>query len=99
MEKCHFGHKEIKYLGFRLPQEGVKVDESKTDVIKDLPPTKNLKEVARFWGMIAWYQQFTPSYADLAEPSYQLKRKRLKFVRMSAAQEAYEKLKNTLTEA
>lgn len=47
--------------------------------------------------MAAWYQQFIPSYADLAEPLYQFKRKQVNFVCTLAAQEAYAKLKHALT--
>lgn len=73
--------------------------ETKTDAVKAVHHPKNLKEVARFLSMTVWYQQLIPNYADLSEPLYELKGKRLKFVWISVAQETYEKLKNTLTEA
>lgn len=73
------------------------VDDVKTKGVKAVPSFKNSKAITRFWGMTSWYHKYIPNYADLAETLYLLKRKRMKLVWASAAQEAYEKLKNALT--
>lgn len=99
LKKCSFGHTEIKYLDFKLTEEGVRVDNSKTEAEQAVPLLRNAKEVARFLGMTSWYQHYIPNFAELAEPLYELKRKREKFVSISETQESYKKWKQELTRA
>lgn len=65
----------------------MKVNSSETEAVQAVstPQHRNAKEVARFLGMTSWPQQFIPNFAKLAEPLYQLQRKRVKFVWTSEA--------------
>ncbi|GFV74545.1 retrovirus-related Pol polyprotein from transposon 17.6 [Trichonephila clavipes] len=49
--------------------------------------------------MAGWYQKFIPHYADICEPLYRLKKKGAKFNWSTEAQDAFNKVKRTLTEA
>ncbi|GFT03298.1 retrovirus-related Pol polyprotein from transposon 17.6 [Trichonephila clavipes] len=60
---------------------------------------KNNREVSKFLGMTGWYQKFIPRYADICEPLYQLKKKGAKFNWSKGAQDSFDKIKRTLTEA
>ncbi|GFY23855.1 retrovirus-related Pol polyprotein from transposon 17.6 [Trichonephila clavipes] len=62
------------------------------------PPTNN-REVSKFLGMTGWYQKFIPRYADICEPLYQLKKKGAKFNWSGEAQDSFDQIKRTLTEA
>jgi len=41
MEKCVFGMDHVIFLGFKINQHGVHVDQEKVMAIKDWPPPKN----------------------------------------------------------
>ncbi|GFU17653.1 retrovirus-related Pol polyprotein from transposon 17.6 [Trichonephila clavipes] len=62
-------------------------------------PPKNNREVSKFLGMMGWYHKFIPRYADICEPLYQLKKKGAKFSWSKAAQDSFDQIKRTLTEA
>lgn len=47
LEKCSFGGKEIKYLVFKLTQEGVKVDSSETEAVQAVLPTPVMRKKLR----------------------------------------------------
>ncbi|GFT98226.1 retrovirus-related Pol polyprotein from transposon 297 [Trichonephila clavipes] len=49
--------------------------------------------------MAGWYQKFIPHYADICEPLYRLKKREAKFKRSTEAQDAFNKVKQALTEA
>ncbi|GFS69557.1 retrovirus-related Pol polyprotein from transposon 17.6 [Trichonephila clavipes] len=60
---------------------------------------KNTQEISKFLVTIGWHQIFIKNYVDLCEPLYQLKRKPVKFIWSKEAQTAFEKLKQSVTEA
>ncbi|GFW08726.1 retrovirus-related Pol polyprotein from transposon 17.6 [Trichonephila clavipes] len=64
-----------------------------------MKPPKNNREVSKFLGMTGWYQKFIPRYADICEPLYQLKKRGAKFNWSGEAQDSFDQIKRTLTEA
>ncbi|GFV90269.1 transposon Tf2-11 polyprotein [Trichonephila clavipes] len=64
-----------------------------------MSPPKNNREVPKFLGMTGWYQKFIPRYADICEPLYKLKKKGAKFNWSGEAQDSFDQIKRTLTEA
>ncbi|GFW01721.1 retrovirus-related Pol polyprotein from transposon 297 [Trichonephila clavipes] len=60
---------------------------------------KNSKKVSKFLEIAGWYQKFIPQYADICEPLYRLKKKRVKFIWSTEAQDSFDKIKRALTEA
>jgi Reverse transcriptase (RNA-dependent DNA polymerase) len=65
---CSFAALHVKYLGLKVSQAGVEVDEDKiASVCQALPPT-NKTILRRFMGMTAFYRKFVPSYAKMAAP-------------------------------
>ncbi|GFX38899.1 retrovirus-related Pol polyprotein from transposon 297 [Trichonephila clavipes] len=98
-EKCHFAHDKLKYLGLIISKDGIETDSNKIRAITEMRPPKNNREVSKFLGMTGWYQKFIPRYADICEPLYQLKKKGAKFNWSGEAQDSFDKIKRTLTEA
>ncbi|KMQ88834.1 hypothetical protein RF55_11611 [Lasius niger] len=49
--KRKFCRSQVKYLGFLVQQEGLRVDHDKTSPIIEYPPPKNIKQLRRFIGM------------------------------------------------
>ena len=55
MEKCAFARKKLKYLSFRIGQDGVAADPDKIKaIIEQLPPT-NQTGIRAFNGMIDFF--------------------------------------------
>ncbi|GFY30589.1 retrovirus-related Pol polyprotein from transposon opus [Trichonephila clavipes] len=98
-EKCHFARDKLKYLGLIISKEGIETDNKKIRAITEMKPPKNNREVSKFLGMTGWYQKFIPRYADICEPLYQLKKKGAKFNWSREAQDSFDQIKRTLTEA
>ncbi|GFV56170.1 retrovirus-related Pol polyprotein from transposon 297 [Trichonephila clavipes] len=98
-EKCHFARDKLKYLGLIISKDGIETDSNKIRAITEMRPTKNNREVSKFLGITGWYQKFSPRYADICEPLYQLKKKGAKFNWSKEAQDSFDKIKRTLTEA
>ncbi|GFX35251.1 retrovirus-related Pol polyprotein from transposon opus [Trichonephila clavipes] len=98
-EKCHFARDKLKYLGLIISKDGIETDSNKIRAITEMRPPKNNREVSEFLGMTGWYQKFIPRYADICEPLYQLKKKGAKFNWSGEAQDSFDQIKRTLTEA
>lgn len=78
-EKCKFCRSEVRYLGFLVNSEGLKVDRGKVAPILEFPPPKALKLLRRFIGMTSWYRPFIPQYATIAEPLCRLLKDRYRW--------------------
>ncbi|GFW70306.1 retrovirus-related Pol polyprotein from transposon 297 [Trichonephila clavipes] len=98
-EKCRFARDKLKYLSLIICKEGIETDNSKVKAIAEMKPPKNNTEVSKFLGMAGGYQKFIPHYADICEPLYRLKNKGAKFNWSTEAQEAFDNIKQALTEA
>ncbi|GFW43383.1 retrovirus-related Pol polyprotein from transposon 297 [Trichonephila clavipes] len=98
-EKCHFARNKLEYLGLIISKEGIETDNKKIRAITEMKPPKNNREVSKFLGMTGWYQKFISRYADICEPLYQLMKKGAKFNWSGEAQDSFDQIKRTLTEA
>ena len=50
--KCEFGMNEIKFLGFKINEIGIALDEKKIESIVKMPEPQNIKELQSFLGCI-----------------------------------------------
>ena len=97
LDKCHFGCREMVYLGHVITPDGVKPDPDKVDSIKSYPVPSNVKQLERFLGMIAWFHKFIPNFSTIAEPLHNLRRKTTAWKWSEGCQEAFDALKRLLT--
>ena len=49
--KCHFMKQEVKLLGHKVSENGIKADKEKTEVVKEFPIPRTRKEVRSFLGL------------------------------------------------
>ena len=66
--KVVFAVQEICFLGHRVSPLGVSIDPERTRAIREFPPSKDVLGIARFVGMVNFYQRFIPKLADIAAP-------------------------------
>jgi hypothetical protein len=67
-EKCHFMVREGIVLGHRVSERGIEVDQTKIDVIEQLPPRTNVMGVRSFLGHAGFYRRFIKDFSHIAKP-------------------------------
>lgn len=97
--KVDLARREISFLGHIVSAGGVKVDHERTKSIRQFPPPRNKREVARFIGMINFFRKFLPNFAQMAAPLNQLRRKGESFKWTESHQAAFDNLKQALASA
>lgn len=97
--KCFFGKTEILYLGHLVNRQGQFPDESKLASIKRFPDPRNLTDVRAFVALCGYYRKFIEGFALLAKPLTDLTKKELGFTWGKEQGEAFENLKNKMTQA
>ena len=73
--KCTFGIRSGKLLGFIVSQRGIKVDPDKVKVIQEMPAPKIEKEVCGFLGRLNYISRFISYLTATCEPIFKLLRK------------------------
>ena len=97
--KCHFGQKEVKYLGHMITTEGIQPDPEKVKVVQEYPAPTSVKEVRAFMGLTNYYRKFVKGFAQVASPFHDLTKKGASFLWTEDCQKAFDTLKKALTEA
>src|SRR6266498_2818768 len=96
-EKCVFGVPSGKLLGFIVSYRGIEANPEKLkDIFRMNSPTK-LKDVQKLMGCMAALSRFVSCLGKQAMPFYKLLKKQDKFQWTLEAQQAFDKLKEFLT--
>lgn len=77
--KCQFCRSELKYLGYMIDGDGLRVDPDKVESILKIPPPKSAKEVRQFVGTASWYRRFIPDFSTRLYPLTCMLKKGKKF--------------------
>jgi hypothetical protein len=67
-EKCEFGVTEVDFLGHRIMQEGLKMDDHKVKAILDWEPPRSVSALRSFLGLAFYYGKFIKNFAKIATP-------------------------------
>jgi len=73
--KCTFGVTFAKFLGFIIHHKGIKIDQSKIKAIQEMPELKNLRELRRLRGRLAYIQIFISNLIGRCHPLSHLMKK------------------------
>lgn len=71
LSKCHFGQREIKFLGHTVNKDGIAPLPDKVEAVVNFPKPSNVKELRRFLAMINFYRRFIPHAAETQVPLLQ----------------------------
>ena len=97
--KCQFLRQEVEYLGYIVSKDGVAADPAKVKAVQNFPVPADLKSLRSFLGLASYYRRFIPQFSVVANPLFSLTRKNAPFDWSVACQEAFDRLKQLLTQA
>ena len=98
-EKCHFMVTEGIVLWHRISAAGLKVDQEKVSIIRDLIQSTTVKGIRSFLGHVGFYRRFIRDFSKIARPLCRLLEKDTKFFFDESCQKAFEEIKFRLVEA
>ncbi|XP_044428442.1 uncharacterized protein [Triticum aestivum] len=99
VEKCSFCTNKVVFLGYVVSGQGIEVDESKVEAIKNWPTPMNVSQVRSFHGLAGFYRRFVKDFSTIAAPLNELTKKGIPFKWGAPQEEAFLELKKQLTEA
>ena len=68
LSKCSFYQRQIQYLGHIISEEGISVNPSKIESIKEWLTSKNVTEVRSFMGLVGYYRRFIEGFSRIGHP-------------------------------
>ncbi|GAU36139.1 hypothetical protein TSUD_316680 [Trifolium subterraneum] len=97
-EKCTFGVKAGKFLGFYLTERGIEANPDKCRAFFDYPTPKSKKSIQTLNGMLTSMARFVAKSAQHALPLFKLLRKETTFEWTEECEGALQHLKRALSE-
>ncbi|KAG3197275.1 hypothetical protein PC128_g6983 [Phytophthora cactorum] len=99
LKKCIFGASEIPILGCLIGKNGVRPDPEKVRVTNEWPTLYNVKELRQFLGLATYLCKYVDNYAGKIRPLSQLLKKEAEWKWTAECQQAFDAVKQGLTEA
>ena len=97
--KCEFCLASIAFLGQVVSKEGIRVDPTKIEAIRDWDRPTSVTEVRSFVGLASYYRHFVEGFSTIAAPLTRLTRQDIPFVWSEECEMSFLKLKDLLTSA
>ena len=98
-DKMKIGVKELTFFGHLVTDEGLKIDESKLQAILKLDVPDDRQKLERFLGLVNYLAKFAPNLAELTAPLRKLLKKEAEFFWDQPQTEAFEKIKQVITQS
>ncbi|KAG3043183.1 hypothetical protein PC121_g22715 [Phytophthora cactorum] len=99
LKKCIFGASEIPILGCLVGKSAARPDPEKVRVISEWPTLSNVKGLRQFLGLATHLCKHVENYAGEIRPLSQLLKKEAEWKWTSECQQAFDAVKQGLTEA
>jgi hypothetical protein len=96
IDKCEFHVTETKYLGFIIGIDGIRVDPSKVEVVRNWKAPNTVRGVQSFLGFCNFYRRFIKDYGRIAKPLNHLTKNTVPFDFNEQCWNAFEELKEKL---
>ena len=94
--KCTFGVRSGKLLGFIISEKGIEVDLSKVKTIREMPAPKTKKQVRGFLGRLNYISRFISHMTATCAPIFKLLRKDQSCDWTEDCQKAFDSIKEYL---
>ncbi|GJS45191.1 putative reverse transcriptase domain-containing protein [Tanacetum coccineum] len=97
--KCKFWLKEVQFLGHVVNRDGIHVDPSKVESVKNWKTPESSTEIRSFLGLAGYYQRFIENFSKIAKPLTLLTQKNNTYVWGNEQDKAFRILKEKLCNA
>ena len=97
--KCEFWLYSVSFLGHMVSKDGVMVDPSKIETVRNWVRPTNVSEVRSFVGLASYYRRFVKGFSSIASQLTSLTKQNVPFVWSDECEENFQKLKTLLTTA
>ncbi|GKF81060.1 putative reverse transcriptase domain-containing protein, partial [Tanacetum coccineum] len=97
--KYEFWLQEVQFLGHVVNRDGIHVDPSKVEPVKDWKTPKSSTEIRSFLGLTAYYRRFTENFSKIDKPLNLLTQKNKTYVWGDKQDEAFRIMKEKLCNA
>ncbi|KAJ8471219.1 hypothetical protein OPV22_025562 [Ensete ventricosum] len=74
-EKCYFAQTEILFMGHRIGNGSIRMDQSKVQAVADWRTPKKVPELSSFLVFVNYYRRFIAGYSKRAAPLTELLKK------------------------
>ncbi|GJS21935.1 putative reverse transcriptase domain-containing protein [Tanacetum coccineum] len=78
--KCEFWLQEVQFLGHVVNHDGIHVDPSKVESVKNWKTPESSTEIRSFLGLAGYYQRFIENFSKIAKPLTLLTQKNKTYV-------------------
>ena len=97
-EKCSFAKEKVSFLGHRIKDGKLMMDDSKVKAIQEWDLSTKVTQLRFFLDLVNYYQRFIKDYSIRAAPLIDLLKKNRAWEWDEMCQQAFEDLKNVVTE-
>jgi hypothetical protein len=97
-EKCSFARNEVIFLGHKIKDGRLMMEQDKVKAIQEWEPPTKVTELRSFLGLVNYYRRFIKGYSARATPLTDLLKKNKAWEWSKKCQEAFEDLKKAVTE-
>ncbi|GJW82464.1 putative reverse transcriptase domain-containing protein [Tanacetum coccineum] len=97
--KCEFWLKEVQFLGHVVNRDGIHLDPSKVESVKNWKTPESPTEIRSFLGLVGYYRRFIENFSKIAKPLTLLTQKNKTYVWGDKQEEAFCILKEKLCNA
>ncbi|GJR94828.1 putative reverse transcriptase domain-containing protein [Tanacetum coccineum] len=97
--KCEFWLQEVHFLGHVVNHEGIHMDPSKIEAVKNWKAPITPYEVRSFLGLAGYFRRFIENFSKIAKPLTSLTQKNQKYEWGEKQEEAFQTLKDKLCNA
>ncbi|GJW45008.1 hypothetical protein Tco_0073807 [Tanacetum coccineum] len=97
--KCEFGLQEVRFLRHVVNRNGIHVDPSKIEAVKNWKIPKTPSKIRSFLGLAGYYRRFIANFSKIDKPLTSLTQKNQKYEWGMEQEEAFQTLKDNLCNA
>ena len=100
IEKCHFGVRNVEFLGRTISSEGVSPQSHKIqNFLSKLKSPKSKKALQRYLGFVNFYKKYIPTMAEKLNPFYKLLKAEVPMNITSEMKKTFDSVNKALSDA
>ena len=68
LKKCRFHQEEVRFLGYVVSSQGIRMEEERIDAVKAWPKPKSIRDIQVFIRLANFYRRFIQGFSKIATP-------------------------------